>query len=124
MKQRNKIISLFLFIVFGLLLTACATSFVQKEEQPSLTPAMLNAMVAHADEFDSLYPDAENVAWSCSQSNSDVYWNKDLKSYAVTCFLPSGGIGIVTFSDREILIDVFSISQDNLSGFLSMGWEH
>ena len=112
-----------LLFVITLLLTACATSLVQKEEPPSLTSAMQNAMVAYADQIDSQYPDAENVARSCSQSNSDVYWNKDLKSYAVTCFLPSGGIGIVTFSDREILIDVFSISQDNLSGFRSMGWE-
>lgn len=87
-----------------------------------VTPMMVKSMNDYADHVDALYPQMENVARTCAEKPTGIYWNKQYQAYAVTCSLKMGQ-GVVTIDQHENVIASFSLSQENYSAFLLDGWE-
>lgn len=114
----------FTALLLALLLTACSTS------APEVTPEMNASMLAFADQYDIWYPDSDqNIARECAKNPGPVYWNEELRGYAVTCPLPwaEQSFGMVTFDESGLLMNAFGLgaaSQSALSETLALlGWK-
>lgn len=122
--------SLALSILFALVLAGCDFSFNAHPKDLIVTQDMKAQMGAYADMIDAVYPDIENFARVCLENKTPVvYWSDEVRAYAVTCPLIEtvDSYGIVTFDERQLLIDVFALhalSQEELSDLLAPeGWE-
>ncbi len=119
-----------LIVFFALGLYGCDFSFAGHPKNLIVTQDMKAQMGAYADMIDAVYPDIENFARVCLENKTPVvYWSDDVKAYAVTCPLieTPDSYGIVTFDERQLLIDVFALhalSQEELTVLLAPeGWE-
>jgi len=113
-----------MLVLIALLLTACVPSGLE------ITPKMTASMVAFADQYDIWYPDSsENIARECAENPADIFWNDELKGYAVLCPLPwyANSYGVVTLDENEVVWNAFGLGatsqSDAVKMLASLGWE-
>lgn len=121
MKNKKFLIA---FLLTVLLLTACVPNGME------VTPAMTASMDAFADQYDVWYPDSEeNIARVCAENPTDIFWNDELKGYAVLCPLPwyENSYGVVTLSEDETVLNAFGLGAasyaDAVKMLASLGWD-